>query len=143
MKTIQSKNVVRVHYTGTLTNGEVFDSSQGREPLEVTIGQGELITGFENALMGMAVNEKKTFTLPPEEAYGNRNEDALHSFPRAELPDDMEIALGQFIALSTQSGQEIPARVAQLDEYQVVLDLNHPLAGESLTFTIEVIDIKN
>lgn len=142
MKTIQINDVVRVHYTGTLANGEVFDSSLEREPLEVTMGQGRLISGFENALMGMARNEKKTFTLPPEEAYGQRDADALHRLARAQIPPDMQLELGQVIGLGTQSGQEIPARVVQLDDEQAVFDLNHPLAGESLTFAIEVIEIK-
>jgi peptidylprolyl isomerase len=142
LKTVQTNDVVQVHYTGTLANGEVFDSSQGRDPLEVTIGQGQLISGFENALMGMSLNEKKIFTLPPEEAYGHRNEEALHRFSRAQIPPDMEIELGQFVALGAEDGQEIPARVVQLDAEQVVLDLNHPLAGESLTFDIEVVGIE-
>lgn len=141
MKTIESGSTVEVHYTGTLSNGEVFDSSQGRDPLKVTIGQGQLIAGFENSLMGMVLNEKKTFTLAPEEAYGPRNDEAMRQFPRSDLPPDLEVQEGQMLALSTQDGQQIPARVAQLDDESIILDLNHPLAGQSLTFEVEVVAI--
>lgn len=141
MKTIESGSTVEVHYTGTLSNGEVFDSSKGRDPLKVTLGQGQLISGFEDSLMGMALNEKKTFTLEPEEAYGPRNDEAMRQFPRSDLPPDLEVQEGQMLALSTQDGQQIPARVAQLDDESITLDLNHPLAGQSLTFEVEVVAI--
>lgn len=141
MKTIESGSVVEVHYTGTLSNGDVFDSSQGREPLKVTIGQGQLINGFEDSLKGMALNEKKTFTLAPEEAYGQRSDEAMRQFPRKELPPDMEVQEGQMLALSTSDGQQIPARVAELNDESITLDLNHPLAGQSLTFEVEVVAI--
>lgn len=141
MKIVGKDHVVQVHYTGTLGNGEVFDSSQGREPLEVTIGQGQLITGFENALLGMAVNEKKKFTLTPEEAYGPRYAEAMQQIPRTEIPPEIDIQIGQVVALSNSEGLEMPARVVLLEEDQVTLDMNHPLAGESLTFDIEVVGI--
>jgi peptidylprolyl isomerase len=141
MKIIEDQDVVKVHYTGTLANGEVFDSSEGREPLEVTMGEGQLIIGFENALMGMAVKEKKTFTLAPDDAYGQRDTNAVHRFPRSQIPPDMEIEVGQVLALSSPQGQQVPAKVVELTDDQVILDLNHPLAGESLTFAIEVVGI--
>lgn len=141
MKTIENGSVVAVHYTGTLPSGEVFDSSEGRDPLKVTIGQGELISGFEDSLMGMGLNEKKKFTLGPEDAYGQRNEEAVRQFSRNELPPDLDVQEGQLLAVSTQDGQRIPARVAQLDDENITLDLNHPLAGQSLTFEVEVVDI--
>ncbi len=142
METVDTGNVIQVHYTGTLETGEVFDSSEGRDPLQVTIGQGQLISGFENALIGMALNEKKKFTIAPEQAYGERNEEAVRSFPRKELPPDMQVEEGQMLALSTPEGQEIPAKVAQVDDEAITLDLNHPLAGESLTFEIEVVGLE-
>jgi len=141
MQTIEKDNVVQVHYTGTLTHGEVFDSSQGREPLEITIGQGQLIRGFEDALMGMAINEKKNFTLEPDQAYGLRDEEAVRAFPRAQIPPEIDVQIGQVLALSNSEGQQIPAKVVELDEENVTLDLNHPLAGQSLTFDIEVVGI--
>ena len=141
MKKIENNDVVQVHYTGTLTNGEVFDSSEGRDPLQVTMGQGQLIAGFENALMGMSISEQKTFTLPPEEAYGDRDDAALRNFPRTQMPPDMDIQVGQVLALSSPEGQQIPAKVLEINDADIVLDLNHPLAGESLTFAIEVVGI--
>lgn len=141
MATIENGNTVQVHYTGTLDNGEVFDSSREREPLEVIIGQGQLISGFENALMGMAVNEKKTFTLEPDEAYGQRDQEAVRSFPRDQIPPGMDVQVGQMLALSTSDGQQIPAKVTELDQNSIILDMNHPLAGERLTFAIEVVCI--
>jgi peptidylprolyl isomerase len=141
MKTIEKDDVVKVHYTGTLSDGEVFDSSRDREPLEVTMGQGQLISGFENALMGMAVNEKKTFTLEPEQAYGQRDESAVRDYPRAQIPSEIDVQIGQILALSNPQGQQIPAKVIELDEENITLDLNHPLAGQSLTFAIEVVGI--
>ena len=141
MKTIVKDDVVQVHYTGTLADGEVFDSSREREPLEITMGQGQLISGFEEALMGMAVNEKKTFTLEPEQAYGQRDESAVRDYPRAQIPPEIDLQIGQILALSNAQGQQIPAKVTEMDEENVTLDLNHPLAGQSLTFDIEVVGI--
>lgn len=132
---------VQVDYKGTLANGDVFDSSEGRQPLEVKMGAGQLIKGFEAALMGMAPNDKKTFTLSPAEAYGDRDESRTHSFPRADIPQGMEVEVGQTIGLSTPQGQRIPATVIIVDDEQVAVDLNHPLAGQSLTFDIEVVGI--
>ena len=141
MKTIEKNDVVQVHYTGTLADGEVFDSSREREPLQVKMGQGQLISGFEDALMGMAVNEKKTFTLEPEQAYGQRDESAVRAYPRAQIPAEIDLQIGQILALSNSQGQQIPAKVTEMDENNVTLDLNHPLAGQSLTFDIEVMGI--
>jgi len=141
METIEKGSIVQVHYTGTLDNGEVFDSSREREPLEVIIGKGQLISGFETALMGMAVNEKKTFTLEPNEAYGQHDQEAVRSFPRDQIPPGMDVQVGQTVALGTTDGQQIPAKVTELDNNSIILDLNHPLAGERLTFAIEVVGI--
>jgi peptidylprolyl isomerase len=142
MKKVETGKSVQVHYTGTLESGEVFDSSQGREPLKVTIGQGQLISGFEDSLMGMGLNEKKTFTLEPESAYGERDESAVRQFPRKDLPRDLQVSQGQMLGLKMPDGQQIPAKVAQLSDETITLDLNHPLAGESLTFEIEVVAIE-
>lgn len=141
MKTVENGKVVQVHYTGTLENGDVFDSSRDREPLEVTIGQGQVISGFEQALIGMSVNEKKEIILPPEEAYGTRDEEAMRKFDRKEIPPGLDVETGQMVALSTPQGQQIPAKVVQADEESVMVDLNHPLAGQSLTFALEVVGI--
>ena len=143
MEKVEGSLFVSVDYTGTLDNGEVFDSSAGRQPLEVQMGTGSVISGFENALMGMSLNETKTVTLPPEEAYGDRDESRLHAFPKSEIPPGMEPKVGQTLMLSTPQGQQIPAQVASMDDANVIFDLNHPLAGQSLTFTLKVVGISD
>jgi len=141
MEKVESGLFVSVDYTGTLDNGEVFDSSEGRQPMEVQMGAGNVIPGFESAIMGMSLNETKTFTLSPEEAYGQRDESHMHDFPRSEVPSGMAPEVGQTLMLSTPQGQHIPARVDSIDDEKVTFDLNHPLAGQSLTFKIEVVGI--
>lgn len=141
MKKVENGMFVSVDYKGTLENGEEFDSSQGRQPLEVQVGAGQVIKGFEEALMGMELNEKKVFTLQPEEAYGNRDETSMHTFARSDVPPDMNPQVGDTVGLHTPDGQQIPARIAEVDSEKVVVDLNHPLAGEPLTFEIEVVGI--
>lgn len=132
---------VSVDYTGTLDNGEVFDTSEGRRPLEVQLGSGNVIPGFESALMDMSLNESKTFTLAPEDAYGYRDEEQIHDFPKSEIPEGMTPEVGQVLMLNTPQGQQIPARVDSIDDTKVTFDLNHPLAGQSLTFKVEVVGI--
>ena len=134
---------VSVDYKGTLQNGEVFDTSHGRQPLEIQMGAGQLIKGFENALLGMSLNEKKAFTLGAEEAYGQRDEDLSHSFTRADFPPEMDPRVGQTVALSTPEGQQIPARIVKVDDENVTVDMNHPLAGEVLNFEIKVVGISS
>jgi peptidylprolyl isomerase len=141
MNTVENGLFVSVEYTGTLNNGEIFDTSRGRRPLEVEIGSGSLIKGFEDELMGMILNERKTFTIKPEEAYGLRNEDYVQTFTRAEIPAEINPEVGQILALNTKKGHQIPARVTHIDDEKMVVDMNHPLAGEALTFEIEVVGI--
>lgn len=134
---------VTVDYKGSLQNGEVFDDSHGRQPLEVQVGEGQLIKGFEKELLGMAVNEKKVFTLDPENAYGQRDENLTQSFARSEVPPEMNPRVGMTVGLHTPEGRQVPARITHVDDEKLTLDLNHPLAGESLTFEIEVKGISN
>lgn len=141
MQKVDNGLFVSVEYTGTLDNGDEFDSSKGRLPLEVQIGAGNVIPGFESALMGMVVNDTKTFTLPPEDAYGERDDSRVYEFPKTEIPQEMEPEVGQILALTTKDGQQIPARVDRIEDENVVFDLNHPLAGQALTFSIEVVGI--
>ncbi len=141
MDKVENGNYISVEYTGTLENGEVFDSSQGRRPLEVHMGAGQVIKGFEAQLMGMALNEKKVFTLSPEDAYGPRNADLMQSIARSEVPPEMDLEVGMMVGLVTPEGNQVPARVVRLDDADLTVDLNHPLAGESLTFEIEVVGI--
>ena len=141
MEKAETGQFVSVHYKGTLQNGEVFDTSEGRHPLEVQIGEGQIISGFEKALMGMSLNEKKVFTLEPEDAYGQKDESLTHSFPRADVPAEINPEVGQTVALSAQDGRQVPALITEVDDEKVVVDLNHPLAGQTLTFDIEVVGI--
>ena len=141
MNKVSDSLFVSVDYKGTLQNGQVFDSSEGRQPLEVQMGAGQLIKGFEDALMGMTLNEKKTFTLSPEEAYGEVDKSRQHTFSRNDVPEEMDPQVGQTVGLTTQDGRQIPARIIAVGEEGVTVDLNHPLAGESLTFEIEVVGI--
>jgi peptidylprolyl isomerase len=138
MQKVENGMYVSVDYTGTLGNGEQFDSSQGRAPLEFKVGQGQVIKGFEEAVLGMTLSEKKTFTLAPEEAYGQRDESCSYEFPAKEIPPEITPEVGQTLALSSPDGRQVPARIVAVDDEKVTFDLNHPLAGESLTFEIQV-----
>ena len=141
MQKIEDGLYVSVNYTGTLDNGEQFDSSEGRAPMEFEVGAGQMIKGFEAAVMGLSLNEKKVFTLSSEDAYGERDETYLHVFPRAEVPPEINPEVGQTMALTSPEGHNVPARIVAVDEEKVTFDLNHPLAGQSLTFDIEVVGI--
>jgi peptidylprolyl isomerase len=143
MQKVEDGMFVSVNYTGTLASGDQFDSSEGRPPLEFKTGAGQMIKGFEAAVMGMSLDEKKMFTLSPEEAYGERDESRIHEFPRAEIPPEITPELGQTLALTSPEGHHIPARVAAVDDEKVTFDLNHPLAGQSLTFEVEVVGISD
>lgn len=141
MEEVGNGNFVKVKYTGTLQNGDVFDTSKDAHPLEVEVGAGGVIKGFEDALMGMAQNEKKTFTISHKEAYGARKDDLEQTFQRSELPDGVDPQIGQVLSFRNPQGGQIPATVKHVDKEKITVDLNHPLAGESLTFEIEVLEI--
>ena len=143
MQTVESGKFVSVSYKGTLADGKEFDSCEAGSPLEFQTGSGQLIKGFEDAVMGMAVNEKKKFTIQPEDAYGLPNDDSVHEFPRAELPEGVDPRVGDTVAFSTPDGQQIPARLVKMDDTNLMFDMNHPLAGEVLTFEIEVVGISD
>lgn len=143
MQKVENKKFVCLDYTGTLETGEVFDTSHGRQPLEIQMGAGQLIRGFENALLGMAVSQKKTFTLAPEEAYGHRDESLTQKFARADVPPEMNPRVGDTVGLSTADGQQVPAMISAVDDHYVTVDLNHPMAGKTLTFAIEILGISD
>jgi peptidylprolyl isomerase len=143
LEKVENGNYISVEYTGTLGNGQVFDSSQGQQPLEVLMGAGQIIKGFEAQLMGMALHEKKVFTLAPEDAYGTRNADLMQFIPRSEVPPEMDVKVGMIVGLVSPQGHQVPARVVQLDDEKLTMDLNHPLAGEALTFAVEVVGISS
>ena len=131
----------RVHYTGKLTNGEVFDSSLEREPMEVKLGEGSLIPGFEKGLVDMEVNEKKTITIPKEEAYGEIRKELFQAVPNSELPENIKPEVGMGLVARGQDGSERQLRVAEVNEDNIVVDANHPLAGQDLVFDLEVVAI--
>ena len=134
-------DTVHIHYTGKLDDGQVFDTSVNRDPLSFTLGEGQVIPGFEEAVRGMAKGESKTTTIPPENAYGPRQEALKMAFPRAELPDGLEPQVGQTLNMQTAEGQTFQVRVTDTTDDTVQLDANHPLAGEALTFEIELVEI--
>jgi FKBP-type peptidyl-prolyl cis-trans isomerase 2 len=141
MQEAKKGDKVKVHYHGKLTNGDTFDSSSGREPLEFEIGSGSVIKGFDEGVSGMKVGEKKTINIPVDEAYGQRSEDMLIEFPKDRFPKDMEIKEGMQLMMSNGTGQNIPVIVTEVKDDGVILDANHPLAGEDLIFDIELIEI--
>ncbi len=143
MKRVENGHFVKVDYTGTLENGDTFDSSRNSHPIEVEVGKGRVIKGFEDALIGMAENEKKTFTCSPKEAYGHRNESLEQSFMRSELPQGFDPQVGQVLAVRNPQGGQFPARVKHTDDEKITMDLNHPLAGKTLTFDIQVLEIND
>lgn len=143
MQEVQSGMYVSVDYTGTLESGEQFDSSEGRPPLEFKVGEGRVIKGFEEAVLGMTLNEKKTFTIAPEEAYGQRDENLTYEIPTADIPPEIAPQVGQTLALRSPDGREMPARISAMDNEKVTFDLNHPLAGESLIFAIHIKSISD
>jgi peptidylprolyl isomerase len=133
-------DTVRVHYTGTLGDGQEFDSSRGLDPLTFTLGTGSVIPGFDEAVTGMAVGDEKRVTIPAVEAYGPRREELTLQLPRSELPADMELEEGTQLRME-QDDQSIVVTVRQLDDATVTLDANHPLAGEALTFDLRLVEI--
>lgn len=139
---VKENNTVKVHYTGKLSDGQIFDSSEGKEPLEFTLGQGQLIPGFEKGLIDMKLNEKKTITLAKEEAYGDSNPELIHEVQKTQLPQDMEPQVGMGLVSKTQDGQEMNLIIAEVKEETVIIDANHPLAGKELIFDLEVVEIK-
>ena len=134
-------NDVKVHYTGQLDDGTIFDSSEEREPLSFTLGEGQVIPGFEEAVEGMGEGEKKKTTIPAEQAYGPRRDELILSVPRERFPEDVDPEVGQRLQMQTQEGEVVPVVVADLEEDVVQLDANHPLAGKDLTFDIELIEV--
>ena len=142
--TVEAKdgNTVKVHYTGTLEDGTVFDSSVDREPPEVTLGAGEMITGFEEAIRGMKVGQSKTVTIPADKAYGPHLTSRLLVIEREQLPENLNPKVGQRFQMLQTEGPTILVIVAEVFETFIVVDANHPLAGQDLTFEIELVDIQ-
>jgi peptidylprolyl isomerase len=137
---IESGKTVQVHYKGTLADGTVFDSSEGRDPLEFVTGEQSVIPGFEAAVVAMTVGQTQTVTIPCDEAYGESSEDMIGLVPRQSLPEDLEPEIGMMLEMHTENGT-LPVRVVEVDDETVTLDANHPLAGEDLTFELTLVSV--
>lgn len=132
---------VLVHYTGTLDDGTQFDSSREREPLEVVLGEGMVIPGFEAAIMGLEIGQTVTVTIPEEEAYGPHHEEMVLRIPKTSFPPEIKTLVGEQLILRSPEGQEMPAVIIEVTDEEAMLDANHPLAGLALTFEIELVSI--
>ncbi len=141
MTQAKSGDAIRFHYKGTLQSGEVFDSSEGRDPLEFTLGSGMIISGLDQAIHGMIAGEKKVAEIPCLEAYGPLNPAARQPVPRTEFPDDIPMEVGVQLQMQSPEGQVIPVKIVDITETEVTLDANHPLAGQDLTFDFKVVGI--
>ncbi len=141
MSQAKSGDTVHVHYTGKLDDGSVFDSSVGREPLTFDLGKKMVVPGFEKAVTGMEVGETKTVSFPSDEAYGPRMEQLIFTVPRENLPEGYDPKEGELLGMETKDGRQMQVRVIEATETSVRLDGNHPLAGEDLTFDVELVKI--
>jgi len=139
---VKDGNTVKVHYTGTLKDGSIFDSSVEREPLEFKLGEGQLIPGFEKAVIGMEEGDKTKVEIPVDEAYGAAREELIINVPKDQLPEDVQPEVGMQLQVNQPDGQPVPVRVAEISDEELTLDANHPLAGKDLAFEIELVEIK-
>lgn len=140
-QTVKEGNTISVEYTGKFEDGEVFDTSRGKQPLSFTVGAGQLIPGFDSAVVDMAAGDQRTVTIEPKNGYGDYREDLLISMPKTNIPSDMDLEIGMMVNLTNKEGNPVPAKVKGLEEESVSLDVNHPLAGKTLVFEIEVVSI--
>ncbi|MBE9536743.1 MAG: peptidylprolyl isomerase [Proteobacteria bacterium] len=141
MGKVKNGDTVKIHYTGKLNDGSVFDSSEGREPLEFKVGGNMVVPGFENGVIGMKKGDNKTISISPEEAYGERREDQVNVVERTQLPEDMEPEVGMALQATGQDGSVIPVAITEVNEKTVTVDANHPLAGKELIFDLELVEI--
>jgi peptidylprolyl isomerase len=141
MQSVKKGDTIRVHYQGRTAQGETFDSSEGREPLEFKVGAGMVIPGFDNGVLDMQKGDKKTIEIPVDKAYGPRDESLIIEFPNDRLPADLKPEEGMQLQLSNQDGQAYPVVVKSVGDKSLTLDANHPLAGEDLVFDIELVEI--
>ena len=141
MQQVQKGDNVSVHYHGRLIDGSTFDSSEGREPLQFTAGSGQVIPGFDEAVLGMLIGDKKTVHIPVDNAYGQRNEDMVMPYPKSDFPEDMQPAVGMQLQMGDNAGNVFPVTIVEVTEDSVLLDANHELAGHDLIFEIELVTI--
>lgn len=142
MQTAKNGDTVLVHYKGTLEDGTVFDTSEGQDPIEFTIGERQVIEGFENAVTGMTVGETKKESIPADQAYGTHEDDLVFEVSREAMQPGLDLEIGDFVTVRLPDGQSAPMRVASLSDESVTLDANHPLAGKTLLFELQLIGIR-
>lgn len=142
MTTAKSGDLVRINYSGRLVDGTQFDSNDGRAPLEFTLGAGQVIRGLEAHVEGMSEGDKSTVTIPCDQAYGKRREDAVQTLDRSKIPTGLDLAVGSKLQARTADGGLVPISVVALDDASVTVDANHPLAGQDLVFDVEVVEVK-
>jgi peptidylprolyl isomerase len=140
---VENGKFVQIEYTGTFDNGEIFDTNVGMDPLEFQVGSGSIISGLDSGLIGMIIAEEKDITVAPEDAYGDYNEEFVLTVPLSEMRANFEPEPGMVISIQMENGNLIPARVTDISDDNVILDLNHPLAGKTLHFNVKVIDIND
>jgi len=143
MTQVKQGDTIKVHYSGKLSDGTVFDSSVEGEPLEFTVGQGQIIPGFEEAVTGMSEGEKTTALVPADQAYGPHHAEGVIDVPRDRIPAEIAPEVGQQLQMQSKDGQPVPVRVVEVAEETIKVDANHPLAGKDLTFDIEVVSVNN
>ncbi len=141
MTQAKTGDTVKVHYTGTLDDGTVFDTSAEREPLAFTLGEKQMIPGFENGVLGMTVEESKTIKIPSDEAYGPYHDERVIEVERGHIHPDVQVEVGQMLEMTTQDEQKVMVMVKELSDEKVKLDANHPLAGQDLNFDIKLVEI--
>ncbi|HUR10026.1 MAG TPA: peptidylprolyl isomerase [Flavitalea sp.] len=141
MQQVKKGDTVKVHYHGRLSDGTTFDSSTGRDPLQFEVGSGQVIKGFEDGVTGMNVGDKKTIQIGVEDAYGPKDENMLVEFPKTNFPEDLKPEVGMQLNMTNGGGQVIPVTIVEVGEESVILDANHPLAGQDLIFDIEIMEI--
>jgi len=142
MKVVDKNDNVSIHYKGTLSDGQLFDSSEGKDPLTFEVGSGQVISGFDKAVVGMKVDESKVFTIPSTEAYGEVKDDLLYEIPVSSIPAELNPHEGQRLVSNLEDGRQIPVTVKSVKKDIITLDANHPLAGKDLTFDIKIVEIK-
>ena len=135
---VENGKTVTVHYTGTLDDGSVFDSSEGKDPLKFVVGEGKVIKGFDDAVKEMNVGEEKDIHIPCKEAYGEQKADLIKKVPSEQLPKEQKPEVGMVLGVGLPNGQQIPARIVEVADSEVTIDLNHPLAGKDLNFKLKV-----
>ena len=138
---VQSGNTIRIHYLGRLSDGTTFDSSEGRSPLEFTVGSGSVIKGFDDGVQGMNIGEKKTIEIPFLQAYGPEDPTMIIEFPVDRLPEDLKPEIGMQLNMNNADGQQFPVVITGIDEENIILNANHPLAGKDLIFDLELVEI--